>query len=102
MYKLKNCSTDNLIKQGFHEGYDGEWTLHFPVYFYKNYPTSFCDATIRPEESKRINLNVVRADGTLHYLWYSKAYVQAGPLLNKIDRMIHKKMIKIGAKYYED
>lgn len=101
MYKIKNTSTTNLINKGFRYIGDGVYILRFPIYFYKNTPTTFCEATIIPEYGKRINIDVKRANGTPYYHWYVKDK-NAQILLDAFDDAIDKKMRKIGARKYAD
>ena len=102
MYKLSNISYANLINKGFKDVGEGQFLLRFPIYFYGSTPLIFCNATVIPEEGKKVNIDVVRKDGVVHLQWFEKNYAQAKPLLNILDKNIDNKMRKIGAKKYED
>lgn len=102
MYKLKNISSNYLLENGFRRLSDGSYVLHFPVFWWKNIPTSYCNAYIYPEEGNKINLDVRREDGSLHTQWYEKNYIQSSKILKVIDKAIDNKMHKIGARCYAD
>mgnify|MGYP003329086897 CR=1 FL=1 len=102
MYKLKNTTPTNLSSKGFRQQYDNSWVLRFPVYWYKRIPTDKRDVVIKPEESKRLEITVKRVNGSVHNFWNTNHAHQAPELVAEIDKMISKKMSKIGAKYYDD
>ena len=102
MYKIKNTSITNLIAKGFKPICLDGFCLHFPVYWYNKKPLIFCNAIIYPDESKEIRIDVLSSSGAPYFHWYIKNYKQAGEILEKIDNEIHKKMCKIGVRYYKD